>query len=87
MSKAVENLMAAQQHAMRTRPKVGGFPYLAEALRRSHTEYLEPPGLSKPFSDQRRSRDHARCTDGTGKMLKQIELNQNGLKTFLRQSS
>lgn len=35
MSKAVENLQAAQQRAMRIRPKVGGFPYLAEALRRA----------------------------------------------------
>jgi uncharacterized protein YbcV (DUF1398 family) len=33
MSKAIENLMAAQQRAMRGRPKVGGFPYLAEILR------------------------------------------------------
>lgn len=33
MSKATEKLMAAQQYAMKVRPKVGGFPYLAEALR------------------------------------------------------
>ncbi len=33
MSKAIENLMAAQKFAMSIRPKVGGFPYLAEALR------------------------------------------------------
>jgi uncharacterized protein YbcV (DUF1398 family) len=33
MSKAVENLQAAQQRAMAGRPKVGGFPYLAETLR------------------------------------------------------
>jgi uncharacterized protein YbcV (DUF1398 family) len=33
MSKAIENLMAAQQYAMKIRPKIGGFPYLAEALR------------------------------------------------------
>ena len=33
MSKAIENLMAALQHAMKIRPKVGGFPYLAETLR------------------------------------------------------
>jgi uncharacterized protein YbcV (DUF1398 family) len=33
MSKAIENLMTAQQYAMKIRPKVGGFPYLAEALR------------------------------------------------------
>lgn len=35
MSKAVENLLKAQQFAMSIRPKVGGFPYLAEALRRA----------------------------------------------------
>lgn len=35
MSKAIENLEAAQKHAMAIRPKVGGFPYLAEALRRA----------------------------------------------------
>lgn len=33
MSKAIENLAAAQQRAMAIRPKVGGFPYLAETLR------------------------------------------------------
>lgn len=35
MSKAVEHLLKAQQFAMSIRPKVGGFPYLAEALRKS----------------------------------------------------
>ena len=35
MSKATDNLQAAQQRAMATRPKVGGFPYLAETLRRA----------------------------------------------------
>jgi uncharacterized protein YbcV (DUF1398 family) len=35
MSKAVENLLKAQQVAMSIRPKVGGFPYLAEALRQA----------------------------------------------------
>jgi uncharacterized protein YbcV (DUF1398 family) len=35
MSKAIENLKAAQQQAMAIRPKVGGFPYLAETLRRA----------------------------------------------------
>ena len=33
MSKAIENLVAAQQRAMAGRPKAGGFPYLAETLR------------------------------------------------------
>jgi uncharacterized protein YbcV (DUF1398 family) len=35
MSRAIENLQAAQQRAMAGRPKVGGFPYLAETLRRA----------------------------------------------------
>jgi uncharacterized protein YbcV (DUF1398 family) len=35
MSKAVENLQAAEAQAMAGRPKVGGFPYLAETLRRA----------------------------------------------------
>ncbi len=35
MSKAIENLAAAQKTAMAIRPKVGGFPYLAEVLRRA----------------------------------------------------
>ncbi|HEX4486336.1 MAG TPA: DUF1398 family protein [Terriglobales bacterium] len=35
MSKAIETLQAAQKRAMEGRPKVGGFPYLAETLRRA----------------------------------------------------
>ncbi|HEY1754620.1 MAG TPA: DUF1398 family protein [Bryobacteraceae bacterium] len=35
MSTAIKNLQAAQQRAMAGRPKVGGFPYLAETLRRA----------------------------------------------------
>jgi uncharacterized protein YbcV (DUF1398 family) len=35
MSKAIENLQRAQQRAMAVRPKVGGFPYLAEVLRQA----------------------------------------------------
>jgi uncharacterized protein YbcV (DUF1398 family) len=35
MSEAIENLLAAQKRAMAVRPKVGGFPYLAEVLRRA----------------------------------------------------
>ena len=33
VSEAILNLRLAQEHAMAIRPKVGGFPYLAEALR------------------------------------------------------
>ena len=35
MSKAIENLQAAQRRAMASRPTIGGFPYLAETLRRA----------------------------------------------------
>ena len=35
MSTAIEKLQDAQQRAMAGRPKVGGFPYLAETLRRA----------------------------------------------------
>jgi uncharacterized protein YbcV (DUF1398 family) len=35
MSKAIDNLQAAQQRALTLRPKVGGFPYLAEVLRQA----------------------------------------------------
>jgi uncharacterized protein YbcV (DUF1398 family) len=35
MSTAIENLLAAQRQGMAGRPKVGGFPYLAETLRRA----------------------------------------------------
>ena len=35
MSKAVENVMKALERAATIRPRVGGFPYLAESLRRA----------------------------------------------------
>lgn len=35
MSKAIENLQQAQKKAMAIRPRVGGFPYLAEVLRQA----------------------------------------------------
>jgi uncharacterized protein YbcV (DUF1398 family) len=35
VSEAIENLQAAMQRAAAGRPKVGGFPYLAETLRRA----------------------------------------------------
>jgi uncharacterized protein YbcV (DUF1398 family) len=35
VSAAIEKLREAQQRAMAGRPKVGGFPYLAETLRRA----------------------------------------------------
>lgn len=35
MSQAIANLMEAQKIAMKIKPKVGGFPYLAEVLRQA----------------------------------------------------
>jgi uncharacterized protein YbcV (DUF1398 family) len=35
MSKATESLASAQQRAMAGRPKIGGFPYFVETLRRA----------------------------------------------------
>jgi uncharacterized protein YbcV (DUF1398 family) len=35
MSKAIDNLLEAQKRGMAGRPKIGGFPYLAETLRRA----------------------------------------------------
>ena len=35
MSHAIDNLQSALQRAFTSRPKVGGFPYLAETLRRA----------------------------------------------------
>jgi uncharacterized protein YbcV (DUF1398 family) len=35
MSSAIDNLQAALERAFAARPKVGGFPYLAETLRRA----------------------------------------------------
>ena len=35
MSKAIDNLMEAMKFAQATRPGVGGFPYLAEVLRKA----------------------------------------------------
>jgi uncharacterized protein YbcV (DUF1398 family) len=45
MSEAIENPQAAQRRAMAARPKVGGFPYLAETLRRAgvtHNHWFLP---------------------------------------------
>jgi uncharacterized protein YbcV (DUF1398 family) len=48
MSKAIENLETAFQRAMEIRPKVGGFPYLAETLRMAF------PSLAFSLLDWRR---------------------------------
>ncbi|MFE8013800.1 DUF1398 family protein [Streptomyces antibioticus] len=46
MSTAIENLRAAQERAAAVRPKTGGFPYLAEALRQAgvRTYHFTVPG-------------------------------------------
>jgi len=35
MSQAIEQLLAAQKHALENRPEIGGFPYLAEVLKQA----------------------------------------------------
>jgi hypothetical protein len=45
MSKAIENLKAAFQRAMAIRPKVGGFPYLAETFASRSLVYPRGSGL------------------------------------------
>ena len=39
MSRVVEKLDEAQKFAMSTRPKIGGFPYLAEVLRQAGVQH------------------------------------------------
>jgi uncharacterized protein YbcV (DUF1398 family) len=54
VSKAVENLQAALQRAMAGRPRVGGFPYLAESLRRAGVTrnlWFLPAALSLYLTD------------------------------------
>jgi len=55
MSKAIENLKSAQQRAMAARPKVGGFPYLAEILRKAgvtHNSWYLPSCQSLYLTDE-----------------------------------
>ncbi len=55
MSKATENLEAAQKRAMAIRPKAGGFPYLAETLRRAGVKkniWFLPACLSLYLTDE-----------------------------------
>jgi uncharacterized protein YbcV (DUF1398 family) len=51
MSKATENLEAAQKRALAIRPRVGGFPYLAETLRRAGVtrNFWSPPACQSLF--------------------------------------
>jgi uncharacterized protein YbcV (DUF1398 family) len=54
MSRAIENLQAAQQRAVSIRPKVGGFPVLAEVLRQAgvhRNEWFLPAAESLYLTD------------------------------------
>lgn len=54
MSRAIENLEAALKRAMSIRPKVGGFPVLAETLRQAgvkHNEWFLPAAESVYLTD------------------------------------
>jgi hypothetical protein len=61
MSNAIESLQAAQKHAMTIRPRVGGFPYLAEALRRAGVmkKHLVSSGLPEHLPDRQGTRGDA----------------------------
>src|SRR5580704_4803120 len=62
VSKAIESLQAAQRHAMAVRPKVGGFPYLAEILRRAGvTRNLWFLPAWQTCHDSTRKRSSQRC--------------------------
>lgn len=54
MSKAIQNLRAAQQRAMAIRPKVGGFPLSGSgaAQGRHYAEHPLLAGLSESLSDE-----------------------------------
>jgi uncharacterized protein YbcV (DUF1398 family) len=55
MSEAIDNLQAALQRAMAGRPAVGGFPYLAETLRRAgvaHNLWFLPACQSLYLTEQ-----------------------------------
>ncbi|MET8752214.1 DUF1398 family protein [Streptomyces sp. NPDC004667] len=54
MSTAIENLKAALERAAAVRPRVGGFPYLAEALRQAGVSAVRctvPAGISVYITD------------------------------------
>jgi uncharacterized protein YbcV (DUF1398 family) len=55
MSKAIDNLMEAMKTAQAIRPRVGGFPYLAEVLRKagvSRNVWSLPSGQSLFLTEQ-----------------------------------
>ena len=68
MNKAIEALQAAQKRAIAGRPKVGGFPYLAETLRRAgvKAQFMEPAILPEHLSHEGRSGCYAGYTFSLG---------------------
>ena len=56
MNKITEQLTAAQKYAMSIRPKVGGFPVLAEVLRQAGVQmnrWSDHPPFPKPINSSR----------------------------------
>jgi uncharacterized protein YbcV (DUF1398 family) len=51
MTNLIEKLQAAQSHALANRPKVGGFPYLAECLKQAGVQhnYWELPSCQSIY--------------------------------------
>ena len=68
MSEAVANIETAFERAVRVRPAIGGFPYLAEPLRQAGvTRRLATAFVSKPVSHRSwsgRSSGHATTLRG-----------------------
>jgi len=52
MSSIIDTITAAQAHAAAVRPRVGGFPYLAEALRRAGVTayFFDVPSMSVVYA-------------------------------------
>jgi hypothetical protein len=68
MSKAIDNLTAAMKAAQAIRPRVGGFPYLAEVLRKAggKAQRLVASIWPEPIPDSRGACRHAGATLGNG---------------------
>ena len=94
MSANVEKLMSAIQQAMKTRPKIGGFPHLAEVLRRAgvtkniwnlpscQSVYLMPEGCvviqGKPLVEG----PHEIPKFNQQALIKALRIDQAGQSTF-----
>ncbi len=85
MSRAIENLEAAQRRALAGRPKIGGFPYLAETLRRAgvtRNVWTLPAGQSLYAT-----KDGSVVTEGTPLASGTVDVppfNREALNTALR---